>query len=161
MEIIEMMQGSVTGEFISTLCIAMLPVLELRGAIPFGVSIGLTPWMAFIASVIGNMLPVPFIIAFVRVVFTWMRKMSPKLEQLVNKLEAKAEGKWEKVQKYEMLGLMLLVAIPLPGTGAWTGALIASLLNMRMRNAIPTIFAGVLIAGFIITGLTFGFTAIL
>ena len=160
MDIIQMMQGSMMGEFISTLCVAMLPVLELRAAIPFGVSLGLTPWAAMIAGVIGNMVPVPFIIAFVRVVFGWLRRKSQRIGSLISRLEARAEGKWEKVRRYELLGLMLLVAIPLPGTGAWTGALIASLLDMRMKRAIPVIFIGVLIAGFLITGLTVGFKAI-
>ena len=160
MDIIEKALGSQLGEMVATLCVSMLPILELRGGIPFGVSIGLSPWMAMIASIIGNMLPVPFIIAFIRLIFAWLRKKSGWLERMVTKLENRAEGKWEIVQKYELIGLMIFVAIPLPGTGAWTGALIAAMLDMRMKHALPAIFLGVLIAGFLITGLTFGFTVI-
>ncbi|MEG2383256.1 MAG: small multi-drug export protein, partial [Oscillospiraceae bacterium] len=78
----------------------------------------------------------------------------------VSNLEKKAEGKWDKVRKYELLGLTVLVAIPLPGTGAWTGALIAALMNIRMKYAVPCILLGVIIAGFLMTGITFGFGAI-
>ena len=143
-----------------TFLVAMVPVLELRGAIPLGVSLGLNPWMAMVLSIAGNMVPVPFIIVFIRAVFKWLRERSERLSGLVDRIEASAEGKWEKVHRYQFLGLCILVAIPLPGTGAWTGALIAALMNMRMRNALPAIFVGVVVAGFLITGLTFGFAAI-
>lgn len=157
---IDMLTETEAGEMLMTLAVAMLPILELRGAIPLGVGMGLHPWQAMLVSVAGNMIPVPFIIIFIRKIFAWLRKKSEWLERTVSRLEVRAEGKWEKVHKYEFLGLMILVAIPLPGTGAWTGALIAALMNMRLRSAIPSIFLGVVIAGFLITGLTVGFTAI-
>lgn len=160
MSFAELLQGTIGGELLVTMAVSMLPVLELRGAIPFGVGLGLNPWQAMIASIIGNMIPVPFIILFIRRIFTWLRKKSSRLESFVGRLEARAEGKWEKVHRYETLGLIILVAIPLPGTGAWTGALIAALMNMSLKRAMLPIFIGVVIAGLLITGLTFGFTAV-
>ena len=135
---------------------AMLPVVELRGAIPFGVAAGLPVWAAFIAAVIGNLIPVPFIIVYIRRIFQWMRRRLPRLNRLVDRLEKKAHLKGQKVTKYKYLGLMLFVAIPLPGTGAWTGALAAAFLDMPLRKAIPSIFAGVVVAGIAISILTFG-----
>ena len=86
------------GEFVFTALVSMLPVVELRGGIPFGVALGLQPWQAMLVSILGNLVPVPFIILFVRKVFEWMRKKSKRLERLVSRLEARAEGKWKKVQ---------------------------------------------------------------
>ena len=128
----------------------MIPVIELRGAIPIALAKDIEPWVAFMLAVFGNMLPVPFILVFVRSVFNWMKKYE-KLGRIVTKLEARAESKSESVRKYELVGLCILVAIPLPGTGAWTGALVAALMKMRIRRALPTIFVGVVIAGVIVT----------
>jgi len=141
---------------LSTLLIAMAPVIELRGAIPIAVAQGMDPWMAMLISVIGNMIPVPFIIVFIRKIFMLMRIKSERLDALVTKIENKASLKAEKVQKYEKFGLFIFVAIPLPGTGAWTGALIAAMLDMRLKSAVPMIVLGVLTAGLIITMLTLG-----
>ncbi|HBD86881.1 MAG TPA: small multidrug export protein [Clostridiales bacterium] len=138
----------------------MVPLVELKGAIPVGVSMGLGIWQSLIVSVLGNMVPVPFIILFIRQIFAWLRRKSAGFEKMITSLEGRVEGKWDKVRKYQMIGLFILVADPLPGTGAWTGALIAALLNMRMRNAVPTIFLAVVVAGILITGLTYGFTSI-
>ena len=149
------------GELVFTMLVSMLPIIELRGGIPFGVALGLNPWAAFFASVVGNLLPLPFIVVYIRRVFLWMRRHMPRLNELVDKLERKAHLKGRKVTRYKYLGLMIFVAIPLPGTGGWTGALIAAFLDMRLKKAIPSIFGGVLIAGFLITGLTYGFTSIL
>ena len=142
-------------KYLSTFFISMVPVIELRGAIPFGVGVGLDPWVAMIISVIGNMVPIPFIILFIRRIFLWMRKKSPRLEALVERLEARGLAKADRIRKYELIGLYLFVAIPLPGTGAWTGALIAALLDIRLKTAIPMIALGVITAGFIITFLTY------
>ena len=147
------------GEFVFTMLVSMVPVIELRGGIPFGVAQGLGLWPAFLASVIGNMIPVPFIVVYIRRIFQWMRRHMPKLDRLVDKLEKKAHLKGKTVTKYKYLGLCILVAIPLPGTGAWTGALVAAFLDMPLRKAIPTIFIGVLIAGAAVSALTFGVTA--
>jgi len=148
------------GKMLLTFLISMAPVVELRGAIPVGVSMGLGHWQAMLISILGNMVPVPFIIVFIRKIFAWLREKSAGLEKMVSRLEKRAEGKWEKVYKYELLGLAILVAIPLPGTGAWTGALVAALMDLRLKTAVPAIFLGVVVAGFLVTGLTFGFTSV-
>lgn len=148
------------SELFSTFLVAMLPVVELRGAIPAGIAMGLSPAAAFIVSVLGNMLPVPFIILLIRRVFFWLKRHSEVLGGLVRRLEAKAHDKSALVIKYRAIGLCLLVAVPLPGTGAWTGALVAAFLDMPLRSALPTILLGVLIAGVIVLGVTCGVIAI-
>ena len=160
MELIEWMTDTQAGALLSTILVSMVPVLELRFGIPWGVAMGLPHWAAFLAAVVGNMIPLPFIIVYIRRIFKWMRRHMPRLDRLVDRLEARAHLKGRTVSKYKYLGLMIFVAIPLPGTGGWTGALIAAFLDMRLRSALPSIFGGVLIAGFLITGLTYGFTSI-
>ncbi|MBS7226903.1 MAG: small multi-drug export protein [Oscillospiraceae bacterium] len=139
----------------------MLPVVELRGGLPAGVALGLPIPLSFAASLLGNMLPVPFVILFARPVFQWVRAHIPALGSFVTKLETRAYAKSKNVKKYEAWGLLIFVAIPLPGTGAWTGALIASVLNMRLKRAVPVIFLGVIIAGSIMTVLTYGVSVLL
>ncbi len=131
--------------------ISMIPIVELRGAIPAGIALGIHPIVVYILCVIGNMLPVPFILWLIRPVFGFLKKT--KLLHFIQKIEDKAMNKSESIQKRSILGLILFVAIPLPGTGAWTGALIASMLNMRYKNALPAILLGVLIAGVLVTGI--------
>ena len=143
------------GEIVFTMLVSMLPVIELRGGIPFGVALGLNPWVAFAASIVGNILPLPFILVYIRRIFLWMRRHMPRLNALVDKLEQKAHIKGRKVTKYKYLGLMIFVAIPLPGTGGWTGALVAAFLDMRLRKAMPALVGGVFIAGFLVTFLTY------
>ena len=155
---IEALNQTEAGRELLTFLISMAPILELRGAIPMGVAMGLDPWRAMIFADLGNMVPVPFIIIFIRRIFDWMQLKSKKLSAWVEKTEAKAATKWEQVHKYELLGLAILVAIPLPGTGAWTGALIAALMDIRLKHAFPAIFLGVIAAGFIVLGVTHGFT---
>ncbi|MBQ4087431.1 MAG: small multi-drug export protein [Clostridia bacterium] len=133
----------------------MVPVIELRGAIPIATEVHeLNFWIAIVVSIIGNMVPVPFIIVFIRKIFDWMRKKMPKLNGLVSKMEQKAEKHKETVLKYEFWGLFLLVAIPLPGTGAWTGALVAAMLDMQLKRAVPAIFLGVVGAAAIVSFVT-------
>ena len=158
--IVEAITGADVGKYLATFIISMIPVIELRGAIPIGVSLGLSHAEAMGISIIGNMLPVPFIILFIRPIFRWMTRKSGKLARLAEKLEAKAEGKWDKIHRYQFFALTIFVAIPLPGTGAWSGALIAAVMNMRLRNALPTKLHGVLIAGILVSGITYGFTSI-
>ena len=146
------------GETLLTMLISMLPVVELRGGLPAGVAMGLPIPVAFAASLVGNMIAVPFIILFVRPLFRWVRVHIPRLGGFVARLESRAKEKSVDVSRYQTWGLLIFVAIPLPGTGAWTGALIAAVLNMRLKRAVPVIFAGVVIAGCIITVLTYGVT---
>ena len=111
------------------------------------------PWRR---QYLGNMVPVPFIIVYIRHVFTWLRKRSKWWDEKITRLEKKAHLKGRVVRKYSTIGLCILVAIPLPGTGAWTGALVAAVLDMRLKKAIPAIFLGVCIAAVIMTMVTFG-----
>ena len=144
------------GEFTLTVLFSMIPVVELRGGIPFGVTLGLPVWAAFIAAVIGNLIPVPFIIVYIRRIFQWMRERIPRLNRLVDALERKAHLKGRRVNKYKYLELAIFVAIPLPGTGAWTGSLAAAFLDMPLRKALPSVIAGVVTAGLAISILTYG-----
>ena len=140
--------------------LSMVPVLELRAAIPIGATLGLE-WVAnYLICVIGNMIPVPIILLFVRHVLEWMRKI-PRLDKIALWVENKAQKNTPKVQKYASLGLLIFVALPLPGTGAWTGALVAAMLDMRMKYAIPSIFCGVLIAGLIMSLASYGLVSFL
>jgi uncharacterized membrane protein len=151
---------STVGRLLQTFLISMVPVLELRAGIPYGVSLGLDYHRAALAAILGNLFPVPIIILFVRQVFAWLRKKSGRLDAWISGMENKAELKGEKVRRYGALGLVLLVAIPLPGTGAWTGALVAVVLGLRMRDALPAIIVGVVIAAAIVLGLTYGVSTI-
>ncbi len=156
MELMQWLTGTMAGEFTLTILVSMIPVVELRGGIPFGVAAGLPVWAAFLAAVIGNLIPVPFIIVYIRRIFQWMRERLPRLNSLVDRLERKAHLKGRRVSKYKYLGLAVFVAIPLPGTGAWTGSLAAAFLDMPLRKALPSVVLGVLIAGMAISILSYG-----
>ena len=139
---------------------SMAPLIELRGSIIIGAGLDL-PWVpTYLVSVIGNMLPVPFILLFIRRILAWMHT-TPHLHGIAEWLEKKAHSKSDQVLRFASVGLALFVAIPLPGTGAWTGALIAALLDMRMKYSLPSIFAGVLAAGLIVSGVSYGFFSFL
>lgn len=135
--------------------VSMIPVLELRAAIPFGLAMGLPTGLVYVVSVIGNMVPVPAIILFIRSIFRFLRR-HPWWEDKISRLEQRAHLKGRVVQKYRIPGLIILVAIPLPGTGAWTGSLVAALLGIRIQTALPAILVGVLIAGGIMTAASCG-----
>ena len=150
---------TVLGKCIMTMAIAAVPVVELRGAIPAGIAAGLDPWLACGAAILGNLLPVPFIILLVRQVFDLLRK-HPFFAPKIDALERRAHLKGRLVRKYRLLGLTLFVAIPLPGTGAWTGGLVAAFLDMPLRKAIPSILFGVITAGLIMTFLTHAVTTV-
>jgi len=130
--------------------LSMIPVAELRFAIPYAIAHDMSPIIAFLLSVIGNTLPIPFIILFIRPIFNYMKRFKI-LHKLVTKLEEKGEKNKDSILKYEFWGLMIFVAIPLPGTGAWTGALVAAMLDMRLKKAFSSIFLGVVGAGVIVT----------
>ena len=135
--------------------ISLFPILELRGGLIAAGLLGV-PWVkAFAICFVGNMLPVPFILLFIRKIFEVMKR-SKAFEKIVIKMEKKAEKNGEKVKKYELLGLFILVAIPLPGTGAWTGALVAALMDIRLKKSIPAIALGVIVAGLIVSALMYG-----
>lgn len=147
--------------YLSVIAIAAVPVIELRGAIPWGVSQGLEPLVVLLLGIVGNLIPVPFIILFVRRVFAWMKRKSTRLGKIAEALEKRAENKMDMIVRYETLGLFVFVAIPLPGTGAWTGSLIAALLGLRLKNACPAIALGVVAAGIIMTVISYGVSALI
>ena len=134
---------------------SMVPIIELRGAIPMGAAFDIPFYINYIICVIGNMIPVPFILLFIRHILHWMKK-TPKLDKIATWVENKAEKNKDKVLKYATFGLYVFVAVPLPGTGAWTGALVAAMLDMRMKKSIPAILFGVMTAGVIMTLASYG-----
>ena len=138
-------------KYLVTGIISMLPIVELRGAIPIGSMAFKIPWYwCYILCVIGNLVPIPFILIFIEKLIGWFKK-TKHLRKFGLFLEAKAEKNTARVQKYEVFGLMLFVSIPLPMTGAWTGALVAALTGMKFKNSMISIIGGVLIAGVIVT----------
>ena len=156
---------------------SMIPIIELRGAIPLGAGMSEIEWVSqtfnlsagdtlpwwqnYIICVLGNMLPVPFILLFIRSVLDLMKKGPKFFSSIALWLENKVQKHLEKFQKSQSIALLLFVGIPIPGTGAWTGALIASLIGMRLKYSLPAIFCGVLLAGCIMTVLSYAFTNIL
>lgn len=152
--IVEKFSGSVAKELI-VFVVSMIPVLELRGSILAAGFLKMEFLSTFIIAVIGNMLPIPFILLFIDKIFGWLKKT--KLKKTVEKLENRALSKSDQIRKYGKFGLFLFVAIPLPGTGAWTGALAASLLRMKPKDSIGPIFLGVVAAGLVMSLISFGF----
>lgn len=150
------LKGAYAGKALLTFLMSMIPVVELRGAIPVGYANDLDMWLVIALSIIGNMLPVPLIILFIRQIFKWMRKVNKKFAKIVDKMEAKAAKHQDKVTKYGFWGLLILVAIPLPGTGAWTGALVAAMMEIRLKTALPAIFLGVILAAVVVAFVTYG-----
>jgi len=136
--------------------LSMVPVIELRGALPVALATGLDPVLSYVLCVVCNMIPVPFIILFIRRILNWMTARGGFLAKVSDWVENLGQKKLEAYRKYEVAGLYLFVAVPLPGTGAWTGALIAALLGMRLKHSVPTIFLGVLTAGFIMLLVSLG-----
>ena len=140
------------GEELCVFLCAMLPIIECRGAVPLGAVIGLPWWQTFLLAIVGNLLPVPFILIFIRSFLKWMTRSRIKFfNKIGNWLNEKVEKHKGKIEKYSYLGVLLFVALPVPGTGAWTGALIAALMNMRLKDALPSITLGVVTAGIIVT----------
>ena len=125
--------------------ISMIPILELRGGLLAASLLKISAAKALPICIVGNIIPIPFILLFIRQIFKWMKKVN-LCRGLVEKLEKRAMGKSDQIKKYEFWGLMLFVGIPLPGTGAWTGALIASLLEIDIKKSSIAIFCGVALA---------------
>lgn len=143
---------SLLFKYLTVFFVSMVPLIELRGAVPIGTGMGL-PWhWTLIVSIIGNCLPIPIILLFVKAVLKWMRGCSIGLfNKISNWLYEKADKNRPKIEKYAIWGLFLFVAIPLPGTGAWTGALVASIFDMKKLPASISIYGGVVTAGLIMT----------
>lgn len=136
--------------------VSMLPIIELRGGIPIAALMGIDFLPALLLCVAGNLLPIPFILLLIIPIFKWM-KTTKLFRPIVEKLESKTLSKRDKLEKGEFWGLMIFVGIPLPGTGAWTGALLAALLGMKFKKAITAIVCGVLIAAAIMSILFYAF----
>ena len=140
----------------------MVPLIELRGAIPAGYALGMPMILNYLVCCIGNILPIPVILIFVKFVLDWMRRSNVAFFNKVSGfIYEKAEKNKPKITKYATWGLFIFVAIPLPGTGAWTGSLISALLGLRLKNAFPMILLGVLTAGVIMMIISYGVGAII
>ncbi len=153
-EVIESYLAGINHE-LAVFIVSMLPIIELRGAVPFGISLGMDWQVVFILSVVGNVLPVPFIIMFFRPIIDYLEK-TKLFGKIASKLKNRTKSKVSNVTKYKMFGLFLFVAIPIPGTGAWTGAAIAALMKMRIKHSLPAILLGVIGAGIIMTAVSCG-----
>lgn len=136
--------------------VSMLPIVELRGGIPVAAVMGIDFLPALSLCVIGNLLPIPFILLLIIPIFKWM-KTTKLFSPLVNRLESKTLAKRERLEKGEFWGLMIFVGIPLPGTGAWTGALLAALLGIKFKKALLAIICGVLLAAGIMSAVFYAF----
>lgn len=136
--------------------ISMLPILELRGGLIAAAVLGVDFWIAFPICVIGNMLPIPFELIFIRRILNWLKR-TKLFSKMATKLDEKAHKKAndKAIQKYKQWGLFFFVAVPLPGTGAWTGGLVADVLDIRIKKALPIIALGVIGAGLIMAVITY------
>ena len=148
--------GGKVGKVVILFIISMVPILELRGGLlAAGPAVLDVPmWEAIPICIVGNLIPIPFILLLITRIFNWM-KGTKRLKPLVEKLEKKAMSKSANIEKYEFWGLVAFVGIPLPGTGAWTGSLIAALIGIRFRKAFPAIVLGVFVAAFLMTVLSY------
>ena len=143
------------GKEILVFIISMMPILELRGGLIAASLLGLKASTSFIICLIGNIIPVPFILWLITPVFSWLKRRDA-FKGFVEKIENKAMSKKERIEKLQYIGLLLFVGIPLPGTGAWTGCLIAALLDMNKKKAFVATLLGVLMAGVIMLLLSYG-----
>ena len=156
-EIIKSFFLEFVGEELCTFLCSMLPVIELRGSIPMAFAFGLPWWQAYLISVVGNLLPVPFILLLINGIIKWMA--SSKVEffnKIATFLLERVEKKRERIEKYSFWGLCLFIAIPLPVTGAWTGSLVAAVIGMKPWRALLSAILGVLIAGAVVTLIVYG-----
>ncbi len=144
----------VSGEAVIFL-ISMIPILELRGGLLVAWSIGVPILKAIPICIVGNIIPIPFILLFIKSIFKWMKRF-PIFQGLVGRMEERAMKRSDTIKKYEFWGLMLFVGIPLPGTGAWTGSLIAALLDVDLKKAVVAELLGIAIATFIVSVLSYG-----
>lgn len=145
------------GEELCVFFCSVLPVIELRGAIPMAAAFGLPWWQAYIISILGNLLPVPFILLLINVVIKWMSASKVRFfNKIANFLLERVEKKREKIEKYSFWGLCFFIAVPLPVTGAWTGSLVAAVIGMKPWKALLSAILGVLIAGAVVTLIVYG-----
>ncbi|MBQ8341642.1 MAG: small multi-drug export protein [Clostridia bacterium] len=149
------------GAHFGVMICSMIPIIELRGAIPLGAWLEMPWWQNYLLSVLGNMIPVPFILLFITKFIGWMSRSKVKFFNKVgNWLTNKAEKNRDKIEKYSFWGVCLFVAVPLPVTGAWTGTLVAATIGMRFWKALLSCLLGVMIAGAIMTLASYGVVAV-
>ncbi len=152
--IVDIFGGTIPSQLI-VFIVSMIPILELRGSILAAGFMDVAFLETYIVAVLGNLLPIPFILIFIKKILEWM-KTTKAFSKLANWIEKRALSKREQIDKYGYFGLFLFVAIPLPGTGAWTGALLAVLLGMKGKKAFIPIALGVMAAGLVMSLLAFG-----
>jgi len=155
---ISVLSGRVSKEMI-VFIVSLFPIIELRGGIIAGYALNLTLFRSFAAAFIGNLLPIPFILLLIHYIFEMLKKTPFK--NMIEYFETRALSKSDQIKKYGYFGLFLFVAVPLPGTGAWTGALVANLLELDYKKAMLAITAGVFGAGVIMSVLSFGLLNVL
>lgn len=156
--LVEFFGNTIPAE-LTILLISLLPILELRGGMIAAALLSVPFGRAFLICLLGNLLPLPFILWLIRPFFNWL-KGTKHLKRIADWMERKTEKNKDKVLKYEMWGLLLFVAIPLPGTGGWTGSLVAAMLDMPMKKSLPVVCVGVLVAGVIMSAVTYGLPAL-
>lgn len=156
--------ASTLGQYISkeavVFVISMIPILELRGGLLVAKVIGVPLLTAIPLCIVGNIIPIPFILLFIKQIFKWLKKVS-FFEPIITKLENRAMGKSDSIKRYEFWGLALFVGIPLPGTGAWTGSLIAALLDVDFKKAIVAELVGIAMATVIMSIVSYGLLGLL
>lgn len=146
-----------TKKILWALFISILPIIELRGAIPVAAAMKLPFWITYLVCVVGNLLPVPFILILVKKIIHAIQNCKITFfKKIADFIVRKGEKNKDKVTKYATVGLILFVALPLPGTGAWTGSLVAAMLDMKFKYAMLSVVIGVLIAGLIVSGVSYG-----
>lgn len=150
--------GMAFGKEIIVFVISLLPILELRGGLIAAALLGLDPLPSYLISIVGNLLPIPFILLLINKILDWMRN-SKHFNKIAQWLDKKVEKHKGQIEKYGYLGLVLFVGIPLPGTGAWTGSLIASVLEMDRKKTFLAVVVGVIMASIIMMLLSFGLLA--
>lgn len=149
--------GGIPSELI-VFIISLCPILELRGGLIAASVLGVDMWRAIPICIVGNILPIPFILLFIEKIFEWLK--NTRLVKMINKLEAKAEKGAAKIMKYKNFGLLLFVGIPLPGTGAWTGSLVAALFHFKLKDAVLSILGGIVLATVIMCFISYGIPAL-
>lgn len=158
--IISLFSGLVSMKFgkeLIVFIISLLPLLELRGGLIAASLLGVKPLVGYIVSIIGNVIPVPFILLFINKILGWMRNSKIKFfNKVASWLDKKAKKNKEKIEKYGYWGLVLFVGIPLPGTGAWTGCLAASVLEMNRKKSFFAVMLGVIMASIIMMIISYG-----
>lgn len=151
--LVELFKNTIPAELTAFL-LSLMPVIELRGGILAAKLLNLDMIKAFFICLVGTVLPTPFILLFINRIFDWMR--NTRFVKLVDRLEAKGRSKFDKINRYKTLGLLIFVAIPLPGTGAWTGSLAAALMKMDFKSAMISVAGGTLVADIIMCIVSYG-----